>query len=369
MAEAAAQAAPEADTQAAPEAAPDAPAASAVVDDSPFDAETLAKRPDLAAKYGPKKGTKAAAKADEEPGKDAEGSNPDEPEAEAKPEDDQPPEAKAAAKREAALSEIAKLAEDPEIAKRFLEMVAEGKSPIGTVAAAARKLKRAVKIEAQTTRRERALAQGQQDLVAMVDEFRKDPKGHARRHGFDFRAWLAEQVAEESVTPEQKKIRELEQRHAEVEASLSEIKQREANVRAAEADHSAITKLHGILLPADYPNITATHDATAVARAVWKQVKDHYIETGVELDPHKILRQEEDRLTQIHERLSRAKRTVQAPQGVRSEREGAVQSAQHAGTKEPTSISTVDATQRASGDRPMTRQERLDSILARAGIR
>lgn len=374
-------------TATAPEAAPadpSPPAAAAVEEplESPFPEGTLAKRPDLAAKYGKKsKGKKEAAESKAAAtGDDATSDGGPTPEAAEPAKTEAEP-----SKFESQLAELARHAEDPEVARELLASLLTTKSAAGAVAAAARRFKKARQAEAKA---EHAIGEAKAvktELDAALAAFKADPHAFAKKNGFDYRDWLTKQVEEENLSPEAKRLRNIELRQAEqakeaaeLKAWKAEVAEREQKLRAAEADRGALDKLRGYLATETeqqaYPHVFAAWEASDLATGVWDKVKAHYLETGVELDWREILRHEDDRLRQIHERLSRAKRTDQpASNGAgRSEREGAVKSAKPGGRgsqQEPSSLSNADASERVSeAKRPRNREEHLDQILRRHGV-
>lgn len=370
-------------TQAA-EPAPAAPAVETVTEtpteevseseDSPFPEGTLAKRPDLAAKYGKNSKGKAAETAKGDASEDkGDGGTTTEPAAtEAKAADEAP------SKIERALGELRDMLKESPEALEFIEKLAKQKNLAGPFIELKKRSAQFKKKERQIEQREQTLAATQRELHDAVESFKADPKGFARRNGYDFRKWLAEQVADENLSPEAKRIRELETKQeeqakeaAELKAWKAEVAEREKQVTASEADRGALERLEGYLASDTeqeaFPNVFAAFEPRDIASGVWNKIKSHYLETGIELDWRQLLKHEDDRLRSLSERLSR-KKDSRASNGS-SERATGSRKANPAGKQEPNSLSNADASERVSEVRPpKNREEHLDNVLAKFGI-
>lgn len=222
------------------------------------------------------------------------------------------------------------------------------------------------KAERELERRAQQVAADAAHYQRIKDLYAQDPYAAAQELGLNFRR-IAEHVAKETeADPRDAELRATKAALEAVQAEVQAIKQERETLSARQADQEETTLLRERVAASaeEYPYLNA-YGAERAAEAVRTAFYAHLERTGEQLDVAGLLDEYEESLRADYERLARINPPAAAAQAVApARRNGAVQSAKTVARDAPAALSNRTAAQRASGDRPMTREERLQRAAA-----
>jgi hypothetical protein len=234
--------------------------------------------------------------------------------------------------------------------------------------------KMAAKRAAEFEAKESALKLQDKELGELRELYAKDKHAFAARLGLSFRE-LAENALKGEETPEAKELRELREWKAEVQAEREAKKAAEEEAKRTESMSASRTEALAALseeataLVATHP-ILGAYETSQVASwafdrllAHWKATADPNGMDGEELDHGEVFATIAKELEESYERLARVKKPVD-PNGSSARGNGAVEPAKPEANSAPATLSNRIAAQRASTDRPLTRDERAAKAAA-----
>lgn len=224
--------------------------------------------------------------------------------------------------------------------------------------------------EREAERRLAEAAQRAERYERITKLYQDDPYSAARELGLDFRR-IVEHVAKEGdQDPTQKALAEANARIAALDAKLAEFADERKQASQAEVVQGELTMLQERIEGAaeEFPYLAA-YGADRAARAVHSAWYAHLHATGEHLDVAALFEQYEDELREDAARLARLQKPAEATASP-ARKNGAVQSAKPGARSDaPSTLSNRTTAQRASTDRPKTREERLAAAAAMLELR